>query len=226
MSLSEGQVAVGVVLASFVGTVALTRTITRVIRARQNSGGVFKISTLTACMCTTRCGDIAGALTGLLKHCVPAAPWPCIFWQAFWRRRGISVDEFAMWVHMRDVYWQKEGRASISALAVAAAICTALLIGINPLEASPTDFQFGDKVSARNCRHSYYQLPAVYYMHCKGKLSTGIVGILYPLWPLLAQLGLLSQALGGPASTIAPAPAALAVPPDALAMRIMPGTTG
>ena len=65
-------------------------------------------------------------------------------------------------------------------------------------------------------------------MHCKRKLSTRIVGILYLFFgPLLAQLGLLSQALRWARKYYRPGTRrALAVPPDALAMRIMPGTTG
>ena len=156
MSLSEGQVAVGVVLASFVGTVALTRTITRVIRARQNSGGVFKISTLTACMCTTRCGDIAGAATGLFKRTYqPHQMAPVYFGELFGVGAALALDLIChVDFYMRDVHG-KRGRASISALGRSRHLHRAAGWELIRQEASPTGFQFGDKVSGRNLRHSY-----------------------------------------------------------------------
>jgi len=193
MSLSEGQVAVGVVLASFVGTVALTRTITRVIRARQNSGGVFKNIHINGVHVHHQVwGILLVLLTGLLSIAYQPHQMALYILAGFFGvGAALALDEFAMWVHMRDVYWQKEGRASISALAVAAAICTALLIGINPLEASPTDFQFGDKVSPPAIAVTViinFLLSIICIV--KGKLSTGIVGIFVPFMAFIGAVRL------------------------------------
>ena len=34
---------------------------------------------------------------------------------------GLTIDEFALWVHLEDVYWAEEGRSSIDATVIAAA---------------------------------------------------------------------------------------------------------
>jgi hypothetical protein len=40
---------------------------------------------------------------------------------------ALTLDEFALWLHLKDVYWAKEGRQSIDAVIVAA---TLVLLGI------------------------------------------------------------------------------------------------
>ena len=43
---------------------------------------------------------------------------------------ALTLDEFALWLNLRDVYWEREGRASFEALALfAAALATAALGG-------------------------------------------------------------------------------------------------
>lgn len=40
---------------------------------------------------------------------------------------GLTFDEFALWLNLRDVYWEKEGRRSIDAVVV---VATLALIGV------------------------------------------------------------------------------------------------
>jgi hypothetical protein len=40
---------------------------------------------------------------------------------------GLTLDEFALWLNLRDVYWEREGRASIDAVLLFSAL---LLMGI------------------------------------------------------------------------------------------------
>lgn len=47
---------------------------------------------------------------------------------------GLTIDEFALWVYLSDVYWAKQGRASIDAALYAATLMGLLLLGIDPLE--------------------------------------------------------------------------------------------
>jgi hypothetical protein len=47
---------------------------------------------------------------------------------------GFTVDEFALWVHLDDVYWAKEGRASIDAAVIAVALMLLVLLGAQPFE--------------------------------------------------------------------------------------------
>jgi hypothetical protein len=45
---------------------------------------------------------------------------------------GLTIDEFALWVYLDDVYWAEEGRVSIDATVIAAAMMGLLLIGASP----------------------------------------------------------------------------------------------
>ncbi len=42
---------------------------------------------------------------------------------------GLTLDEFALWLNLKDVYWEEQGRRSIDAVIVTAGICSLLLIG-------------------------------------------------------------------------------------------------
>ena len=46
---------------------------------------------------------------------------------------GLTIDEFALWVHLDDVYWAEEGRSSIDATVIAAAAMLLMLVGASPL---------------------------------------------------------------------------------------------
>ncbi len=42
---------------------------------------------------------------------------------------ALTLDEFALWLHLRDVYWEREGRASIDAVVLFAALFSVGLWG-------------------------------------------------------------------------------------------------
>jgi hypothetical protein len=46
---------------------------------------------------------------------------------------GLTIDEFALWVHLDDVYWAEEGRSSIDATVIAAALMLLMLLGFSPV---------------------------------------------------------------------------------------------
>lgn len=54
----------------------------------------------------------------------------CAF--AFGVGAGLTIDEFALWVYLDDVYWAEEGRSSIDATVIAAAAMFLILIGSSP----------------------------------------------------------------------------------------------
>jgi hypothetical protein len=45
---------------------------------------------------------------------------------------GLTIDEFALWVYLDDVYWAQEGRSSIDATVIAAAGMLLVLLGFSP----------------------------------------------------------------------------------------------
>lgn len=47
---------------------------------------------------------------------------------------GLTIDEFALWLHLDDVYWSEEGRRSIDATVILAVILGMILLGVRPFE--------------------------------------------------------------------------------------------
>src|SRR3954466_1094606 len=47
---------------------------------------------------------------------------------------GLTIDEFALWVYLDDVYWAREGRSSIDAAVIAAGVMLLVLFGGQPID--------------------------------------------------------------------------------------------
>ncbi len=60
----------------------------------------------------------------------PGDPWAEIIAVLFGIGTGLTLDEFALWLNLKDVYWEKEGRKSIDAVIIAAAFSGLLLVGL------------------------------------------------------------------------------------------------
>ena len=60
------------------------------------------------------------------------SPWMEISAFAFGVGAGLTIDEFALWVYLEDVYWAEEGRSSIDATVIAAAAMGLALLGFTP----------------------------------------------------------------------------------------------
>jgi len=54
---------------------------------------------------------------------------------------GLTIDEFALWVYLDDVYWAEEGRASIDATVIAAAGMLLILLGFSPFSFDTSSFE-------------------------------------------------------------------------------------
>ena len=59
----------------------------------------------------------------------PDAPWHEILAVLFGFGMGLTLDEFALWLNLRDVYWKSEGRRSIDAVIVAVIVSGFVLVG-------------------------------------------------------------------------------------------------
>jgi hypothetical protein len=78
----------------------------------------------------------AGGIAGL------AAPVHSVAWRSaagatFGLGLALVLDEFALILHLRDVYWANEGRLSVDAVFVAAGVTALLIIGVSPVGVQP-----------------------------------------------------------------------------------------
>jgi hypothetical protein len=80
-------------------------------------------------------GIVAMMIAGTLGFAArDHSPWAEICAFFFGVGAGLTIDEFALWVYLDDVYWAKEGRSSIDATVIAAAAMGLVVVGVNPLD--------------------------------------------------------------------------------------------
>jgi hypothetical protein len=79
-------------------------------------------------------GIVAMMLAGFVGFAIqPDSPWLEITAALFGIGVGLTLDEFALWLYLEDVYWSEEGRRSVDAVIVAAIIGGALVLGFVPV---------------------------------------------------------------------------------------------
>ncbi|WAL71981.1 phosphatidylglycerol lysyltransferase domain-containing protein [Kitasatospora sp. YST-16] len=89
---------------------------------------------------------------------------------------GLVLDEFALVLHLKDVYWSTQGRTSVDAVMLAAAAIGLLLVGELPLGG------FARHPDGPTLAGAAVLLALVVVSLLKGKTWTGLLGIM--LWPL------------------------------------------
>ncbi|MFB7907355.1 hypothetical protein ACFY2K_00440 [Kitasatospora sp. NPDC001309] len=102
-------------------------------------------------------------------------PWIDWFGLAFGIGCGLVLDEFALILHLDDVYWSEQGRKSVDAVIFGILFTALLLIGYVPLGVVPgEDTRWGlITVISVNALASVITL-------LKGKVWTGLLGIMVP----------------------------------------------
>ena len=76
------------------------------------------------------------------------SPWAQITAVGFGIGAGLTLDEFALWLRLEDVYWASEGRASLDAIVLATVFAIVVMLGIRPLGLDDP----GDKLLATAAR--------------------------------------------------------------------------
>jgi hypothetical protein len=97
---------------------------------------------------------------------------------------ALTLDEFALWLHLEDVYWSREGRSSVDALLIALVVGVMLLVGANPFDA---DTARGEGLVALTL---LVNLGVALVAVLKGRVVLGVVGVFVPLVAVVGALRL------------------------------------
>jgi len=97
---------------------------------------------------------------------------------------GLTLDEFALWLHLEDVYWAEEGRKSVDAVVLATLLGGALMLGFTPLEGGDTGSVLGIATIL------VVDVGLAVIAALKGKYTLALIGILMPPVSLVAAIRL------------------------------------
>ena len=116
---------------ALLGTFAFIRTSTHMIRA-QVSWWPGNVSVGGTHVHHLVWGIFALLIFGYIGVvAAPDSPWHEIVAVLFAIGAGLTLDEFALWLELKDVYWEKEGRKSIDAMIVAGCVAGIGLVGFS-----------------------------------------------------------------------------------------------
>lgn len=114
------------ILLSFLITFALTRLYTRLARVRgwgsAHAGDVHVHHMVVGIIFVI----VAGFLGVAYDFGSPYVEVIAIF---FGVGAGLTLDEFALWFHLKDVYWTQEGRSSVDAVIMATLLGSVVVLG-------------------------------------------------------------------------------------------------
>lgn len=117
----------------------------------------------------------------------PGSPTRELLAAAFGVGAGFTLDEFALWIHLRDVYWSEEGRASFTAVLVALVLGGLVLLGAAPFDL-PNRTASVDTLVVGLAADVLLATLAI----LKGKRLLGLIGIFVPVFSFVGAVRLAS----------------------------------
>ncbi|MFG2885050.1 hypothetical protein ACGFYV_22615 [Streptomyces sp. NPDC048297] len=186
--LEPGKLPLLLALAAFVLTFVVTRIITRLIRAGKGPFGNIKagglhIHHVVPGVVLTVVGGFGAVASD--RHGADAAVSAVVFGIG----AGLVLDEFALILHLDDVYWSAEGRKSVEAVVLTAALVGLLLAGFSPFgvsDLSQEELHNRGTAAATIVVNFLFALVAL----SKGKTRIAIFGAIVPLIALVGAIRL------------------------------------
>ncbi len=184
---SEGQRAGFVLLGGFLLSFGFIRMSTRLIRSPRVSWWPGNVETGSGLHIHHLVfGIVVMMLSGFLGFVLqPDSPWLEILAGLFGIGAGLTIDEFALWLHLEDVYWSEQGRSSVDAMIVATIIGGGFVLGL-----APVDTGGGETVIAVALTTAI-NLGACVIAGLKGKVWSTLAGMFIPFvaWTAAIRLG-------------------------------------
>ena len=119
-------------------------------------------------------GLILMVISGLAALGAQSIGWQSVAGVGFGIGLALVLDEFALILHLEDVYWSEQGRESVNAVLLVGAVIALVLIGATPVDAS--DPTLGIWAFAVFFVNLFFAALCI----AKGKLFTGVLGLVVP----------------------------------------------
>jgi hypothetical protein len=186
--VEPGKLPLLLALTAFVLTFLLTRVVTRMIRAGKgpfgnvSTGGVHIHHVVPGVVLTVLGGFGAVASS---RHGVGSAAFAVVFGIG----AGLVLDEFALILHLDDVYWTEAGRKSVEVVVLTAALVGLFLAGFTPFgvnDMSEDELQDRAGVISTVAVNFLFALLVL----SKGKARMAIFSVIVPLIGLIGVLRL------------------------------------
>ncbi len=173
----RGQRAGFVLLASFLLSFLFIRTSARLMRSPKVPWWPGSVTTEGGLhLHHLVWGIVLMLLSGFLEFATsPVSPWNEMLAAMFGVGAGFTLDEFALWVYLRDVYWSEEGRSSFDAVVVAAVLGGLVVLGLSPFDLPDN----GSSISAVALAVTTAVLLSALAIF-KGKPLLGLIGLFVP----------------------------------------------
>jgi lysyl-tRNA synthetase class 2 len=129
--VDTGRLAAFLFFVALLGTFGFIRTSTHMIRAQVSwwPGNVSVGGTHIHHLVWGICAMMIFGYIGVVHQ--PDSPWREIVSVFFAIGMGLTLDEFALWVDLKDVYWEKEGRKSVDAMIIAGCVAGMFAVGFS-----------------------------------------------------------------------------------------------
>ena len=186
--IEPGKLPLLLALAAFVLTFVITRIITRLIRAGKGpfgnvTAGSVHIHHVVPGVILTVVGGFGAVASG--GHGLG----PYLSAVLFGTGAGLVLDEFALILHLDDVYWSEAGRKSVEMVVLTAAVVVLLLAGFAPFgvnDLSEDEVHNRAGVLTGIALNFGFALIAL----SKGKVRLAVFGVIVPAVALVASLRL------------------------------------
>jgi len=181
--LAGRRVLLAWMLVAFLVTFLVTRAVTHAIRSGR---GPFKDTSVGGVHVHHQVyGIFLMLFTGTAEFTYqPGRPWVHVLAVLFGVGAALTLDEFALWLRLDDVYWTAEGRSSVDAVLVALVVGGLLLVGANPFDADSTG---GEAALASTI---LVNLSFALVTILKGRVVLGVIGVFLPVVALVATMRL------------------------------------
>jgi hypothetical protein len=168
-------------------TFLITRTVTRLIRSGSGGGlGLGNVKIAGTHVHHQVFGIVIVIGTGIvLVSATPHGAALDVAAAVFGVGVGLTVDEFALWLHLEDVYWTEQGRKSVDAIFCVLVVTGALIGGVDVLSGSVGTTAWWSSVAVLAV-----DLTLSVICLLKGKVVTGVAGLVVSVVALVGAIRL------------------------------------